>query len=861
VLIERTLKDAMGQRSEKVVVQCKHYAHSGKAIGDKDVGVWENAMKRHKARGYLLVTDTRVTENLSRSFREFTDDDANTPRWAGFWDVDDLISHLNKHAEIRNTFLPADAVISPIADLVNEVRTWLQSIRYDVSAPQEQDLRTFDMVATLEQGTIKQRILIRCIGGEVSVSDVQQLRTKLNRTVPQGWLISDRRISADARQRVRTDETLRVFSLSELLKTMIWGPYVEALTDLINRDRISDFYVDLHCYKLQIGDGDSILNRERYSSLDSYIDEWLSERGKMHISLLAEFGAGKTWFCRHYANLQLARFLRNPANERLPLLVTLRMFSKATTAQQLINDALLEQYQLPFIGSAYEVFQRLNLSGKLLLILDGFDEMARKVDYQTVVDNFWELAKLVEEGSKVILTSRTEYFRWAKESEKIFGGEEFGRRTIVLQPPSFEVLYLEPLSDLQIRDVIAKRVGSVQGALVADKIMSLVNLAEMARKPVLLELLLVALEEVSSEVLTNPTQVYLYATNKLLLRNITAEKTFTSTSDKVFFLCELACEMLKTNELRMHYRSIPERIKSYFGDQIADQHELDSWDYDLRAQTLLHRDAAGYYEFAHKSLAEYFVALKFAAEIGCLDQRFLNAYTEGDGQPSKLAFMEQSLDVSRFPLPSMNFEVATFFAQMAGDKLATALPSHSEGGNKAVRFAEAMENLMLNTRAKGNISAVDVAKGALKALARKLGGQASVTLLFANELVTTWATDESMSLKKLRLSLDTGLGGRIVRTGESHFIEDVKYIDSEIVEYLPKIKSLASVPFKYNEKNLGILNFMSAHRRQFKNSDLYELQAFCERLAEFLALVGWFRESWKLTPVGERPILALSLCV
>jgi NACHT domain len=498
----------------------------------------------------------------------------------------------------------------------------------------------------------------RCSKGWLH-SDVQQLRAKLNRKVPQGWLISDRRISAEARQRVKKDDTLRVFSLSELLQTMIWGPYIAVLDELVTRDRIPEFYVDLHCYKLQMGDGDTVLSKERHSSLDSYIDEWLSERGKMHISLLAEFGAGKTWFCRHYANLQLARFLNNPAKERLPLLITLRMFSKATTAQQLINDVLLEQYQLPFIGSAYEVFQRLNLSGKLLLILDGFDEMARKVDYQTVVDNFWELAKLVEDGSKVILTSRTEYFRWAKESEKIFGGEEFGRRTILLQPPRFEVLYLEPLSDPQIRDVIAKRTGSVQGALVADKIMSLLNLAEMARKPVLLELLLVALKEVSSDALKNPTQVYLYATNKLLLRNITAEKTFTSTSDKVFFLCELACEMLKTNELRMHYRSIPERIKSYFGDRIADQHELDSWDYDLRAQTLLHRDAAGYYEFAHKSLAEYFVALKFAAEIGCLDHRFLSAYTEGDEQPGKLTFMEHSLDVSRFPLPPMNFEVAT----------------------------------------------------------------------------------------------------------------------------------------------------------------------------------------------------------
>jgi len=71
----------------------------------------------------------------------------------------------------------------------------------------------------------------------------------------------------------------------------------------------------------------------------------------------------------------------------------------------------------------------------------------------------------------VILTSRTEYFRWAQESEKILGGEEFGRRTIVLSPPKFEVMHLEPFSDDQIRQVIIGRKGPEQGPVVAKRIL------------------------------------------------------------------------------------------------------------------------------------------------------------------------------------------------------------------------------------------------------------------------------------------------------------------------------------------------------------------------------------------------------
>jgi hypothetical protein len=530
-----------------------------------------------------------------------------------------------------------------LIDLANEVRIWLRAIRYEVSDPKEQNDRTVDMLATLDMGAVKQRVLVRCIGGEIDSADVDILDKMLDRKIPQGWLISDTRVSDHARKQAAQDDVIQVFNLSGFLRQKVWGPYIDLLKATVEKDKILGLYVGLGCYKQKIDEEKEEGRQESYPSLEEYISSWLKERGKMHISILGDFGAGKTWFCRHYAYRQMESYLEDPVNKRIPLLITLRAFAKSMTAQQLINDALLEQYKLPFVGSAFDVFQEMNRRGKLLLILDGFDEMARQVDYQTVVDNFWELAKLVDEGSKVILTSRTEYFRWAEESEKILSGKEFGRRTIILQPPKFEVLYLEPFNEEQIREVIVRRMRPKEGSIVAERILKTTNLAEMARKPVLVELLLAALEEVSADVLENPAQVYLYATDKLLLRNITAQKTFTFTSDKLYFLCELAWEMIKSGELRIHYTAIPERIKAYFGERIKDQHELDTWDFDLRSQTLLHRNAAGYYEFAHKSLAEYFVAFKFAAELGCLSSVFSQTYCEAIGHPCKLPYEQKNI--------------------------------------------------------------------------------------------------------------------------------------------------------------------------------------------------------------------------
>jgi hypothetical protein len=524
----------------------------------------------------------------------------------------------------------------PVRELAEEVRVWLRAVRYETSDIKRQGDRAADMVATVDLGTVKQRVLVRCVGGEITVDDIEQVDQLVDLKTPQGWLISDKRVSKAARSRAASDDTLQVFTLSDFLRQKVWGPYFDFLTSLVNKDRIPELYVDVGCYKQEINEKGEEVVKDKHNSLEAYIDQWLKERGKMHVSLLGSFGAGKTWFCRHYAYAQLQRYLKDPANERLPLLITLRAFAKAMTAQQLINDALLEQYKLQFLGSAFEVFDEMNRRGKLLLILDGFDEMARQVDYQTVVDNFWELARLVDEHSKVILTSRTEYFRWAEESEKILAGKEFGRKILVLEPPKFEVVYLELFDEKKIKKVIVRRHGP-SGAAVAERILKNKNLAEMARRPVLIELLLAALQEVSDDVLENPGRVYLYATNKLLLRNIDTRRTFTTTADKLYFLCELAWEMIKTENLRIHYGSIPDRIKTYFGDRIKDQHELDTWDFDLRNQTLLHRDAAGYYEFAHKSLAEYFSAFKFAAELGCLDQQFAETYREASGKPCNLA--------------------------------------------------------------------------------------------------------------------------------------------------------------------------------------------------------------------------------
>ncbi|NEQ70673.1 MAG: NACHT domain-containing protein [Symploca sp. SIO2D2] len=351
---------------------------------------------------------------------------------------------------------------------------------------------------------------------------------------------------------------------------------------------------------------------------------WLSltdDPSKEHISILGEFGTGKTWLTLHYAwsALQKYRAAKEQGIERprIPLVIPLRDYAKAISVESLFSEFFFRKYEIPLPG--YSVFEQLNRMGKLLLIFDGFDEMADRVDSQKMINNFWELARVVVPGSKAILTCRTEHFPEAKEGRALLNAElRASISALSGEPPQFEVLELEKFNDEQIRQVLSFRTG----ASTVEEIMDNPQLLDLARRPVMTELILEALPEIEAGKPIDMSRIYLYAVREKMKRDIKAERTFTSLADKLYFLCELSWEMLSTDRMSLNYRLFPEQLHRLFGDVVQEQKNLDHWHYDMMGQTMLIRNADGDYMPAHRSLLEFFVAYKFAAELGVLAQDF-----------------------------------------------------------------------------------------------------------------------------------------------------------------------------------------------------------------------------------------------
>ncbi len=520
---------------------------------------------------------------------------------------------------------------SQVFILSQQVRGWFETLNYQFETYQISEDNYFEWIIDVPVRRKKyDRILVRGIAGEAGLKDILALRESVEKQrTDEGWLVTSRRISRAARDEVDKPENrnLACYTFDELLdQDADFTAYLDWLETEITNRKINTKYVPLACTKDEIDpDTHRKIGVSHYDGRDGwiegYIDLWLDDPVKEHISVLGEFGTGKTWFAMHYAWLALQRYKdaksRGLERPRLPLVIPLRDYAKAVSVESLFSEFFFRKHEIPLAG--YSAFEQLNRMGKFLLIFDGFDEMAAKCDRQETINNFWELAKAVVPGAKVILTCRTEHFPEGKEGRALFNAELQASTTILTgETPQFEVLELQKFNDEQIRQALSFQTE----AATVEKVMKNPQLLDLARRPVMTELILEALPDIEAGKPVDMSRIYLYAVRRKIERDIKAERTFTSLADKLYFLCELSWEMLSTDQMSLNYRGFPDRIRGLFGSIVQEEKDLDHWHYDMMGQTMLIRNADGDYTPAHRSLLEFFVAYKFAAELGVLAADF-----------------------------------------------------------------------------------------------------------------------------------------------------------------------------------------------------------------------------------------------
>jgi signal transduction histidine kinase len=294
--------------------------------------------------------------------------------------------------------------------------------------------------------------------------------------------------------------------------------------------------------------------------------------------------------------------------------------------ESLIRDFLDEN--CPSSSPRFDVFMRMYREGLLLLLFDGFDEMAIRMDASDVDANLTEIEKLSGIVGNVILTCRPEFFISSKEEKSAWRPLE---DHLTERLSTYQQVEIELWSSEQVTHYIKKRICKLKppspnpAQYYIDRIQQMSELRDMSVRAVHLDLIVKLLPTIIERKI-QITRINLYKTHILreLRRETVTNKRLKVISDEdrlALMQIVAADQFLKSNdELNFDaaQKLIIERLK-------IPKSEAASVTRDFLNRSFLSRKG-DIYEFAHKSLGEFLFAAELYNQVSLGDIEFIKAH-------------------------------------------------------------------------------------------------------------------------------------------------------------------------------------------------------------------------------------------
>jgi hypothetical protein len=179
-------------------------------------------------------------------------------------------------------------------------------------------------------------------------------------------------------------------------------------------------------------------------NVETYLSKWLTEIGQRQIALLGDYGQGKSTTMLMFTYHLLCE--KNHLPERIPILIELRGKSPKTLRPLELLGAWAALYRIE-----PQALMQLHYAGRLVLIFEGFDEMAMVSNVAMRLSHFKTLWQFCYPGAKIVITGRPNFFLDDMEKQKALG---------IHQPqgnnPFSEAIKLESFTTTQIRAALRK---------------------------------------------------------------------------------------------------------------------------------------------------------------------------------------------------------------------------------------------------------------------------------------------------------------------------------------------------------------------------------------------------------------------
>lgn len=234
--------------------------------------------------------------------------------------------------------------------------------------------------------------------------------------------------------------------------------------------------------------------------MKEYVDEFLESEYKA-LLILGDYGSGKTSFCYIYTLELLNKFIQGKSGF-LPILIKLRGYNKAVGIAQLLTDYFVNELGINNFNilSLKLLLKNINV----VLIFDGFDEIAKKVDFDIKYDALKEICSLAEKETKIVVTCRPNYFQNASEFEQIFRNSYFPYEPGDKPLPEFIENSILDLDLPQIKFYIESyekelKKFNISISEVLQTIANTHDLTDLAKRPFLLYMILNTLPKILKE--------------------------------------------------------------------------------------------------------------------------------------------------------------------------------------------------------------------------------------------------------------------------------------------------------------------------------------------------------------------------
>jgi len=428
---------------------------------------------------------------------------------------------------------------------------------------------------------------------------------------------------------------VELFTYTEKISQLIdLTPYLKGLVNKFDRGDparpteppLGSYYVDLSAQKgvqIEVNRASVVRNRHvqpiegngHIPVIDTYIHQWLQEDSNRQFAIFGEYGSGKSTLCQKLARDLALSHLNDPSSSRIPILLNLRDFVGKLDIEAYITSFLDRECNV--VNPRIELFRAMNEAGIFLMIFDGFDEMAVKVDADTLESNLIEIEKLASsKRSRTLLTSRPEYFVSVREETEALRP---GMNPFLNREAEYEPLKILPWNEDQVEQFLQRRVPLVKGAnqpwtYYRDQIKRIGNLSDLSQRPVLLDMIVKTLPRLisSGEAINLPNLYKNYLLGEMKRQKVLKKRSFLlSDNDRLQLLQDLAVDVYQSPTQSLTFTEAQRRIER---DLKPPKHELEAHTRDFLTNSFLIR-RGDEYRLSHKSILEYLVAMRLNKEI------------------------------------------------------------------------------------------------------------------------------------------------------------------------------------------------------------------------------------------------------